>query len=203
MVLDACSDALQMRPRLQIVVQHVFSEFTLSECEASDLIKIFVALGRIRHKGLTEWELLLEELKSYQRLCHFRPEDFVSVLKTYIDMELKNDKFVDRLLFEAGQPQQLTQFSLNELVALIEMTSQFKLRNMTQILAQEILIRKASIADPTDLLTAWAAVGLEEQIFLNYFKKLSRKQRRDAAARLVPLLDGLQYKDAVHQLNGS
>ena len=142
----SCAGQSNLNDQLQHVLRHFFSEFDLSECDSSDLIRIFIGMGRLPSQEASALNALIEELGTFRCLRWFRASDFVSVLNTYLITGAKNDAFVDRLAFEAGQAKKMAQYSVKSLSRMQEMLSDVGMqKNVIQIFANELSRREKSL----------------------------------------------------------
>ena len=141
----SCAGQSNLNDPLQHVLRRFFADFGLSECDTPDLIGIFIGMGRLPSQDAGELNALIEELGTFRCLRWFRPSDFVSVLNTYLTTGAKNEAFVDRLAFEAGQVKQLAQFSVKSLSRMQEMLTDAGMqKNVIQVFANELSQRKVA-----------------------------------------------------------
>lgn len=107
-------------------------------------------------------------------------------------MQLEHPAFLDRLAFEAAQPEILPRYTSSQSMEMIHLCQQLKIQNLVQIFAEEITQHQHSDINLT--IEAMLAIASDESKMIRHIERLHPEHRRAITDATLKLLSKRGYQ---------
>lgn len=196
MILSSKDLINTQQDRVLSILDHFFRNFDLGELDTSQLISVLEALEIVQWKDKTQWKMLLDHVGRYRNLSKIKDSDFVFLVKIYLEQELEDENFIDRLSFEGAQAERVSTYSNEDLQFLCKGMKTLKQVDYLRIFAKELTSRVLSQMELIEMVKIWLEVPLEEEYFVNLFEKLPKNERLTLNSFVLDQLHEFNYNNA-------